>query len=116
MKIRCKYKAFYNEQILRPGDVLDIKGKKCPDWAVIVEEKKEDADNQKGQPQQSWVQQQQPQAKDENELDRKSEEELNEMVDKLLTQALDAGIEVDIENKTSREIIEFITSKLEGKE
>ena len=36
MKIRVKDKAFYNDQIVKVGDIIDIKEKDAPSWAEPV--------------------------------------------------------------------------------
>ena len=40
MKVRCKIKAFYNGEIIKPGTILEIKENKAPSWAKVIESKK----------------------------------------------------------------------------
>ena len=88
MKIIVTRKAFYQGEVLRIGTILDIKAKKCPVWAEEIKEAKA------------------PEAKTE-----KTKEEI---VDELLTQALDKNIDVDITNKNIDEQIAILQKALEG--
>lgn len=36
MKIIAKMRAFYNDRIIKVGEIIDIKRENCPDWAEPV--------------------------------------------------------------------------------
>lgn len=40
MKLRAKLMGFYNGRRVRPGDVFEFTGKKCPKWAEPAETSK----------------------------------------------------------------------------
>ena len=48
MKVICKIRAFWDGEIIKPGQIVEIKGKEIPCWAKPLkkeEEKKEDKSN-----------------------------------------------------------------------
>ena len=55
MKIQAKRKAFFKGAIIKVGEVIDITGNKCPDWAKKIGEDKpapKQPEQQKNEPQQ----------------------------------------------------------------
>ncbi len=107
MKVLCKIRAFYDGEIVKPGQIVEIKGKDVPCWAKPVsdkatEEKTEQPTNLPEQrdddvpevntgnktPENNPVKEQvNPQVA--QELATKNESELNAILEDLRTQALE---------------------------
>ncbi len=122
MKVICKIRAFWDGEIIRPGQIVEIKGKDVPCWAKPLNgkapEPKED-ENTKGEPEQKENKVPEDGKKEDvnplvaQELAGKNESELNAILDELRTEALDKNITVDAENKTVIEQINELKIKLE---
>lgn len=131
MKVLCKIRAFYDGEIVKPGQIVEIKGKDVPCWAKPVsgkatEEKTEQPTNLPEQrdddvpevntgnktPENNPVKEQvNPQVA--QELATKNESELNAILEDLRTQALEKNITVDADNKTVIEQINELKIKLD---
>lgn len=85
MKVIATQKAYFNGNLVRAGEILDVKI--CPTWAKKITE---DAKN-----------------------DKKNDKSKEVIFDELLTKALDKGIELDLENKTIDEKIALLNAALE---
>ena len=120
MKVICKIRAFWDGEIIKPGQIVEIKGKDVPCWAKPLNgkapEPKED-ENGKA-PEQNENNVPEDNKKDEvnpliaQELAGKNESELNAILEELRTEALDKNITVDAENKTVIEQINELKIKL----
>lgn len=131
MKVLCKIRAFYDGEIVKPGQIIEIKGKNVPCWAKPVsdkatEKKTEQPTNLPEQrdddvpevntdnktPENNPVKEQvNPQVA--QELATKNESELNAILEDLRTQALEKNITVDADNKTVIEQINELKIKLD---
>ena len=121
MKVICKIRAFWDGEIIRPGQIVEIKGKDVPCWAKPLNgkapEPKED-ENTKGEPEQKENKVPEDDKKEDvnplvaQELAGKNESELNAILEELRTEALDKNITVDAENKTVIEQINELKIKL----
>ena len=127
MKVIAKIRAFYNGTIVRVGEQIEFKGKKCPSWAEKVgdkeEEKKEEKIDEVVEENNSSVVDvpvdvvpvydtveedvvSQDAAEDDDDA------ELAKIADELLTKAIENGITIDTENKTVKEIVEELQEVL----
>lgn len=126
MKIICTIRAFYNGEIIRPGQIIDFNGKDIPCWAKPLKGKsagqestptapkeiKSPEDNSGKAPEKvSAKEQVNPQTA--QELASKNESELNAILEDLRTQALEKNITVDADNKTVIEQINELKIKLD---
>ena len=112
MKVICKIRAFYNDRIVKPGEVINFKGKKCPSWAEEVNEGGNNEVKDGGTAGKPAVENNQPVSNQENILENKNDEELNKLADELLTKALDNGITIDTTNKTVKQIVDELQNLL----
>jgi len=131
MKVICKIRAFWDGEIIKPGQIVEIKGKDVPCWAKPLNgkapEPKEDEngkapeqkEDENGKaPEQNENNVPEDNKKDEvnpliaQELAGKNESELNAILEELRTEALDKNITVDAENKTVIEQINELKIKL----
>lgn len=120
MKVICKIRAFWDGEIIKPGQIVEIKGKDVPCWAKPLNgkapEPKEDENGKTPEPNENNVPE--DNKKDEvnpliaQELAGKNESELNAILEELRTEALDKNITVDAENKTVIEQINELKIKL----
>lgn len=120
MKVICKIRAFWDGEIIKPGQIVEIKGKDVPCWAKPLNgkapEPKEDENGKT--PEQNENNVPEDNKKDEvnpliaQELAGKNESELNAILEELRTEALDKNITVDAENKTVIEQINELKIKL----
>lgn len=121
MKVICKIRAFWDGEIIKPGQIVEIKGKDVPCWAKPLN-KKDDAED-KNPEQDPPVNDKEDDKKDnktsENvnpmaaqELAGKNESELNSILEELRTEALEKNITVDTENKTVIEQINELKIQL----
>ena len=93
MKIIAKQKAFYKGEIIKVGQILDIKEKKIPSWAKELLNKN--------------VKQEVVNTKTVGELEQMNQEELDMILDNLITQLIEKGLTIEnTENKTAIEQIE----------
>lgn len=116
MKVVCKIRAFSQNRIIVPGEILELQTDKCPSWAKEIveapENKAEDTvivagdggvhvipqdenKTQEGTVPPKEAVQQELQITVTNELAQKSEEELAEMLDDLITRACEKEVIVD---------------------
>lgn len=142
MKVICNTKAYWDGEIIKPGQVLNIKGDTVPTWATAFKSKKTQNDEKENTPEENVNNEQNQNVQNEGEntpeenpvtnqgaekvkvnpmdaleLSRKSESELSVILDELLTKALDKGIEIDLEKQSTIEsIIELRTKLKEVKE
>ena len=120
MKVICKIRAFWDGEIIKPGQIVEIKGKDVPCWAKPLNDKApEPKENENGKaPEQNENNAPEDNKKDEvnpliaQELAGKNESELNAILEELRTEALDKNITVDAENKTVIEQINELKIKL----
>lgn len=126
IKIVAKQRAFFNGEIIKPGTILNIKGDKIPSWAKRVGSgKTEETKTPPAPPEQNSNGQQtlippvepvstvEPENNngDENppaelDLSGKTEEELNTILDELITKGLEAN--VYLENTEGKSVVEQI--------
>lgn len=127
MKIVCKIRAFFNGEIIKPGQIVDFKGKEIPCWAKPLNskadaEKENTPENPSTQqptqtgdkvPEENTPEKEQVNPQTAQELANKNESELNVILEELRTQALEKNIVVDAENKTVIEQINELKIKLD---
>lgn len=106
MKIKVKKEAYFNQRLVKIGEILDFKGKKLPSWATLadgIETKK--ANKEKV-------------AKQENKDDvQLNDEQKQQYLEMLLNDAIEKDILIDnSEKKTIDEQIKELEEKLKGKE
>lgn len=132
-KIIAIEKAFYNGNIIKVGEILDIADdKKVPEWAKILGQTKDVPDEpvvtqgtlipneqtNQGETEETVetdeVEETQTETEDvQDELVGKTDEELEQILDELLTKALDKNIYIeDADKKTVIEQINELKSKL----
>ena len=103
MKIKVVKKSFYGNKVNKIGDIIEFSEKKCPSWGeVISEDKIEMSDPQNDMK--------------IEELSKLNEDEIKEILDNLLNEAIDKGIMIDFENKSDIALILELTELLKGKE
>ncbi len=131
MKVICKIRAFWDGEIIKPGQIIDVKCKEIPCWAKPlnkkdeVEEDKKPEEKQDNPPENNKVEDKQDDKKEDEkaasekvnpmtaqELAGKNESELDAILEELRTEALDKNIVVDAENKTVIEQINELKIKL----
>lgn len=125
MKVICKIRAFWDGEIIKPGQIVEIKGKEVPCWAKPLNGKADDGENKVPEDKKP-AEDKGDDKKDEDkkpsenvnpmsaqELAGKNESELNAILEELRTEALDKNITVDAENKTVIEQINELKIKLE---
>lgn len=101
MKVLVKEKAYYNNTIVKAGQIIEIKEKKVPSWAEAIKKDTQDiADNQALEGVQNGV---------ENDT-----VEDTKLLDELLTKAIEKNIDVDLTNKSVVEQIAVLSQALEG--
>lgn len=120
MKVICKIRAFWDGEIIKPGQIVEINGKDVPCWAKPLNSKapepKEDENgkapeqNENNVPEDNKKYEVNPLIA--QELAGKNESELNAILEELRTEALDKNIVVDAENKTVIEQINELKIKL----
>ena len=121
IKIMAKQRAFFNGEIIKPGTILTIESDKVPSWAKKINSGKTEetqippVENETGQqtliPPEQTTQPVEEEKDDENipaeiDLSGKTEEELNEILDELITKGLE--VNVYLENTEGKGIIEQI--------
>ena len=134
IKVVAKIRAFYNGEIIKPGQIITLKdGIEIPSWAKKINNKRTESQNNVQQKQvnspnenqknTTTVEQQETsqEAKLENveEFAGKTQEELTSILDELINKSIEMGITLEnAENKTPVEqIIELrklIADKEEG--
>lgn len=127
MKVICKIRAFWDGEIIKPGQIVEVKGKEIPCWAKPLNKKDEDEEKNPDdkQPNNPPADDKGEEKKDEDKktsvnvdpmtaqaLAGKNESELNAILEELRTEALDKNIVVDAENKTVIEQINELKIKL----
>lgn len=144
IKIVAKQRAYFNGEIIKPGQIIkNFKGDTIPSWAKkIGSEKNEEpsnpkppiAENENGQqtlipPGQNEIPENPDKNKNgndgdyipadsENEIDLsgKTDDELNALLDELITKGLDAGVYLEnTENKTVIEQIQELNTEINKK-
>lgn len=135
IRIQALCRAFYNGEIIKPGQVLTIKGDIVPSWAKLVgqskkTQKSEDNETQTEEGKQKTLtlnnlkvnvvnptsdntEQEQTPSVDTSKL---PEEALNNLLDDLLTKTCEKGLMVDCANMTILEQIEALKKALEENE
>ena len=125
IKIMATQRAFFNGEIIKPGQILNIKSNTVPSWAKTIETcKTENKKNQNANKQE--IQQQLLNQQNENEknveknipadldLSNKTQEELNLILDDLTTKAIEKNIFLkDADKKTIIEQIQELNSEIE---
>lgn len=132
IKIVAKQRAYFNGEIIKPGQIITFKGDNIPSWAKKVGSgKTEEAKTPPTQPVENASEQQillQPdtttqidntaneQTAGELDLSGKTDDELNALLDDLITKGLDAGVYLESsENKTVIEQIQELTAEIKKK-
>lgn len=127
MKVICKIRAFWDGEIIKPGQIVEIKGKDVPCWAKPLDAKtpepKEGENNKTPEPKENNTPEDNKKEDDKKATEEikpadaqalaaKNESELNAILEELRTEALDKNITVDAENKTVIEQINELKIKL----
>lgn len=134
IKVVAKIRAFYNGEIIKPGQIITLKeGIEIPSWAKKIDNKNTES-RKKVQQEQVHIpnanqtnttiveqQKMQQEANQENveEFAGKTQEELLSILDELINKSIERGITLEnVENKTVVEQIvelrKLITEKEEG--
>lgn len=145
-KIVAKQRAFFNGEIIKPGQIINFKGDNIPSWAKKVGSGKTEevktpptpptppAENASGQqtlipPGQNEIPENPDENKNENDgdyipadsgneidLSGKTDDELNALLDDLITKGLDVGVYLEnTENKTVIEQIQELNTEINKK-
>lgn len=131
MKILCKIRAYYNGEIIKPGQIVDISGDTVPCWGKPVNNRKpveqkkqtpevtgnettDENETENNPPVDNANGEQTPEVtpQEVQELANKPESELVAILEELRTQALEKNIIVDAENKSIIEQINELKIKL----
>lgn len=132
IKIIAKQRAFFNGEIIKPGTILSIKGDKIPSWAKRVNQGNQGGNETKTSQktavkdnagQQMLIPQKENEAAASDkqalstvDLSGKTDEELNVILDELITKGLDVGVYLEnTENKTVIKQIQELNTEIEKK-
>lgn len=132
IKIVAKQRAYFNGEIIKPGQIITFKGDNIPSWAKKVgsgkteEGKTPPAPSAENASEQQTLLQPETTIQTDNtaieqtagklDLSGKTEDELNEILDDLITKGLDVGVYLEnTENKTVIEQIQELNTEINRK-
>lgn len=125
-KIIAKAKAYYGGNIVKPGSIITIQDDVIPSWGKEINSKKanceqktngESGENKQQSPFSTFLQQfiksdNETGVETDAELSKKSEEELQQILDTLITKGLELG--VYLQNTEGKSVVEQIQELTTG--